>query len=141
MGAETEFLDYIYQNASMGVASVETLLKDDHSPAFTLQLASQLREYKDVCDKAHNLLAQYGKKQKDKPVAQLSLKSMIALEKLTNKSDSHIAEMMIKGSSMGIIDIIKKQKEYGDCPKDIASLATTLLNFESDNIEKLKSYL
>lgn len=51
-----------------------------------------------------------------------------------NKSPSHISEMMIRGSTMGIVDITKKIKEYDDADKVILNLANDLLKFEQRNI-------
>jgi hypothetical protein len=60
---------------------------------------------------------------------------------VTNKNPSHIAEMMIQGSTMGIIDITKNLKEYADADKDISALANRLLKFEQQNIEEMKKFL
>ncbi|AJG98784.1 hypothetical protein [Clostridium beijerinckii] len=44
---------------------------------------------------------------------------MINLNTLVNKTSSHISEMMIQGSTMGIIDITKRIKEYPNADKEI----------------------
>ncbi|NOW03579.1 hypothetical protein [Clostridium beijerinckii] len=44
---------------------------------------------------------------------------MINLDTLVNKTSSHISEMMIQGSTMGIIDITKRIKEYPNADKEI----------------------
>lgn len=44
---------------------------------------------------------------------------MINLNTLVNKTSSHISEMLIQGSTMGIIDITKRIKEYPNANKEI----------------------
>ncbi|ABR34193.1 hypothetical protein [Clostridium beijerinckii] len=60
---------------------------------------------------------------------------MINLNTLVNKTSSHISEMMIKGSVMGIIDITKRIKEYPNADKEILDLANKLLKLEQNNVE------
>jgi len=66
---------------------------------------------------------------------------MININTLINKSPSHVAEMIIQGSTMGIIDVTKKLKEYKDANKDITALAQMLLTFEQQNVEEMKKFL
>ena len=58
-----------------------------------------------------------------------------------NKTPSHISEMLIQGSTMGIIDITKKIKEYPNADKEILELANKLLKLEQNNVEECKKYL
>jgi hypothetical protein len=55
---------------------------------------------------------------------------MMNLNTLVNKTPSHISEMLIQGSTMGIIDISKKIKEYTNVDKEIHDLANKLLQLE-----------
>lgn len=59
---------------------------------------------------------------------------MINLNTLTDKSTSHIAEMIIQGATMGVIDITKRIKEYSEVDEEILELANDLLKFEQRNI-------
>ncbi|MNI90281.1 hypothetical protein D3C73_1477860 [compost metagenome] len=52
-----------------------------------------------------------------------------------------MAEMLIQGSTMGIIDITKKIKEYKSQDQTILGLANKLLQFEQKNIDELKKFL
>ncbi|WP_242878733.1 hypothetical protein [Clostridium beijerinckii] len=66
---------------------------------------------------------------------------MINLNTLVNKTSSHISEMMIQASTMGIIDITKRIKEYPNADKEILDLANKLLKLEQNNVEECKKYL
>ncbi|MEG0944768.1 MAG: hypothetical protein RSF86_14165, partial [Angelakisella sp.] len=66
---------------------------------------------------------------------------MINLQTLVDRSSAHIAEMLITGSNMGIVDGTKKLKEYAGAESSIKELMEKLIRFEENNIEKLKSFL
>ncbi|MNV92936.1 hypothetical protein D3C71_1875730 [compost metagenome] len=56
-------------------------------------------------------------------------------------SHSHIAEMIIQGSTMGITDVTKHINKYDEADIDIVKLAKRLLKIEEQNIEEMKPYL
>ena len=66
---------------------------------------------------------------------------MINLKTIIDKTPSHISEMLIQGSTMGIIDVTKRINDYGDADKEILDLAHRLLQFEKDNQEEFKKFL
>ena len=66
---------------------------------------------------------------------------MIKASTLTNHSASQFAEMMIQGSTMGIINLCKQLNSYKEVKPEIRALAERLLQFEEGNIQELKKYL
>ncbi|WDC83510.1 hypothetical protein PL321_12450 [Caloramator sp. mosi_1] len=66
---------------------------------------------------------------------------MINLKTLRDKSSSHMAEMLIQGSTMGIIDMTKKIKEYQGVEKETLDLANGLLQFEQKSLDEYKELL
>ena len=66
---------------------------------------------------------------------------MINMQALTDNSSSHIAEMLIIGSNMGIIECNKKLKKVRGVEKEITELMERLLKFEEDNVQQLKKFL
>lgn len=142
MDNNIEFLNYIYQNAEMGKNTISQLISIvDHS-TFKKSLESQLRGYNEIFDVASNKIQQANKTSKGiDTFSEFKTYLMINLNTITNKTPSHIAEMLIQGSTMGIIDVTKKLKEYKDVAQDISELADKLLKFEQQNVEELKKFL
>ena len=66
---------------------------------------------------------------------------MINLQTMTDPSASHIASMLITGSSMGIVEAIQKYRQYEDADPKIRDLMDKLRKFEEHNMEKLKRFL
>ena len=66
---------------------------------------------------------------------------MINLQTMTDKTNSNIAEMLMIGSNMGIINAIKNLKKYQNAEAEIRNLMEKLLKFEENNVQDLKAFL
>ncbi len=143
MNANVELLNFIYQNAEMGVATIDQLLGIVKDEKFKEQLNSQYQEYKLIHDEARKLLLANGHEEKELSLFErLRTYMMINMQTLTDKSTSHIAEMMMIGSNMGVIQAVKNIHKYkGGVESDILLLMERLLQFEEANLRELREYL
>jgi hypothetical protein len=140
MKEEIEFLEYIYQNAKMGIESIARLIqtrkKDDKLDKI---FKEQLHDYNNIAISAKNML-----KRRNKDVKEISIMNKIATYmtikiNLSKKDgDKEAVDMMIKGSKMGIEQIKKHLEEYKIKSKTIINLADRLIGIEENNIQKLK---
>lgn len=142
MNENIEFLNYILENAQMGTNTISQIIDIVKDIDISRQLKLQLNEYNAIYDSAKQKIQQFHGEIKDiGTLTKISTYIMININTLTNKTSSHIAEMLIQGSSMGIIDITKNLKKYKDADDDMIALGHRLLEFEQNNIEKLKLFL
>lgn len=142
MDANIEMLNYIYQNAQMGENTLEQLMKISKDENFNKLLGSQFSEYKKIFNEAQQKLTALNKEAKDLSAGRKVMTYiMINFETLKDSSPSHISQMLIQGSTMGIIAITKNLKEYKDANQDIISLGQKLLEFEQQNVEECKKFL
>lgn len=142
MNENVELLNYIYQNSQMGVDTIEQLLGIVEDVAFESQLQSQYNEYKEINETAKSLLNTNGYDEEGiSTFKKIKSDLMINMQTLTDKSSSHVAEMMIIGSNMGVIDAIKNIKKYKNAEADIVNLMERLKAFEERNITSLKAFL
>lgn len=142
MDGNVEFLNYINQNSEMGKNTINQLIGISQDEEYKKMLQSQLEEYKMIYDSTIEKLKELNKEAKDINVfSKASTYAMINLKTLTNKSTSHISEMLIQGSTMGIVDLTKKLKEYADADEEILVIANKLLHLEQNNVEECKKYL
>lgn len=65
----------------------------------------------------------------------------IQLNTLTDASTEHVAELMIRGNTMAITDMMKVMKANRGAKKEYCELAEEIMDFEEKNIETLKGYL
>lgn len=142
MNGNTELLNYVYQNSEMGVNTIKQLLDITTDEEFKENLNFQLSEYRDINLEAKKLLNEHGYDEKGiNALTKIRTYLAISLQTMTDKSTSHIAEMLIVGSNMGIVNAIKNLKKYKDAEEAIKNLMERLLRFEENNVQQLKKFL
>ena len=142
MNANVEMLNYIHQNSQMGQDTLSKLKKINKDLEFQQVLDTQFNEYKQIFDATEQKINALGQEAKNiSPYAKASSYLSLNLSTLMDKTPSHISEMLIRGSTMGVIDITKNLKEYKDATPDVLNLGQQLLTFEQQNIEECKRFL
>ena len=145
MNENNEMIAFIYQNASMGVKTLTTLIRILNTKDNKIKkiVEGELKGYEEFVKKSEKLMK---KNKLEVPatgmIADITSKISMNMEMMKDNSDSRVADMLIKGFTMGNVDISKKIDKFeGDCEKDIIKLARELLEFGQKNIEILKPYL
>ncbi len=139
---DKQLLNYINRNAKMGGDNLETLMPDVKDERLKETLQSQVAEYRTVEVQAKEKLAAAGEQPEDgSKITQFCCRVMINAKTMMDKSAEHIAEMVIQGSTMGIIDVTKQLKEHSDCNCDAVNLAYRLKCIEQKNLDEMKHYL
>ena len=82
-----------------------------------------------------------GTAQGQSTMAKLNTKMGISMKTLTDRSTRNLAEMLSEGSSQGVMDCIKSQKDYPDAAPGSKRLMQKLQDFEEDNRIKLEQFL
>ena len=142
MDGNVELLNYVYQNSEMGTETIEHLLEIVDDSNFKKCLESQYQEYAKINKAAIELIHQHGKEEKDISKAQEWMSSMmISMKTMMDKSPCHIAEMMMQGSVMGIINATKNLNKYQAADKKVVKLMDDLLAMEERNLKELKQFL
>ena len=145
MNENNELLMYIYKNADMGVKSTTKLIKllNTSDNKIKKVVEGELKGYENFLKKSKAAL----KKNKVTPkgssvIADISSSVAMDMEFMKDNSDSKIADILIRGFTMGNIEIDKKIERYKeDADKDILKLAKELKRFGEINIELLQPYL
>lgn len=138
-----ELLNFVYQNSQMGVDTITQLLEIAEDGDFKDHLHAQLKEYRQIHDKAAQMLEANGFNEEGlSAFEKIRTYLMINFQTLSDDSTSHIAEMLMVGSNMGVIDAIKNIRKYkGLVEADILDLMEHLKKFEENNVERFKKYL
>ncbi|MCD7886515.1 MAG: hypothetical protein LUG44_02695 [Clostridiales bacterium] len=146
---ESALLQEVYQGAAMGADAIRYLLPKVDNPRFRSDLQAQQKQYKQTAANAEQQMKALGDCPKDLGSGQQSmLWACVQGKTLCNKETSHLAELMIQGSNMGIVNLTKVLNSYtpADPMDDPAGqqareLAQTAIQEEEDNINRLKTYL
>lgn len=142
MNGNAELLNFIYQNSQMGVDTIGQLLTITENENFKNHIETQHEGYKSFHQRSKNMLNANGYDEKGiSGYDKLKTYIMINFQTLNDKSASHISEMLIIGSNMGVINAIKNIRKYKNTEPDIIKMMEDLQKFEEANIEKLKAFL
>lgn len=142
MNGNAELLNFIYQNSQMGAETMEQLMDMTKDGEFHGFLGKQQEGYRNFHKKAKQMLCENGFDEKGLGTFEkLRTYLMINVQTMADKSVSHMAEMLIQGSTMGINDAIKKVREYPDADPKSIKLMEELQKFEEKSLEKLKGFL
>lgn len=113
MNGNAEFLNFIYQNSQMGVDTINQLIGIADNEDFKKLLLSQYNEYNEIHSVAKQKLNENGYDEKGiGTLDKVKTYIMINMQTLNDNSSSHIAEMLIIGSNMGVINAVKNLKKY-----------------------------
>lgn len=142
MNGNTELLNFVYQNAQMGTATLNQLTEIVERDDFKKHMEAQLKGYRDFEKDAVGLLEEHGGDEKGlSAFEKIRTYLMIDLQTMTDRTSSHVAEMMMVGSTMGVINSLRNLKKYEGAEKKIRDLMDRLLRFEENNIDQLKKFV
>ncbi len=145
MNENSEILEYIYQNAKMGVNSLTNLINMINGKDNKIKkiVEGELKGYENFVKESEKLLKKYKVEPKEKSImANIFSFASMKLDLLNDNSDARIADMLTKGFTMGVVDITKRINNFkDDADSKIINLAKDLKKFSEENIELLKPYL
>ena len=138
----SNLLEEIYQATNMGLEATRMVIPKVHDEWLREDIERQGENYKGMATKAKEMLNHSGQLPKEEdPVKKAMLWGSIQMSTLVNTKPRHIAEMMINGTTMGIVDITKKLNALDDADAGAKVLAQEYLANEQKNIEDLKKHL
>lgn len=145
MDENVELLEYIYQNAEMGVFTITELLKNLNNKENKIKLVIQkeLKEYEKYYKDSKKLLSKHDVPiKRNGTLSKMGASMGIKMETIKDNSDASIAHMLIQGITMGVVDISSKIENYKNVAKKInVKLAKDYLDTLNSQIEELKKYL
>ena len=142
MNDYVKLLNFIYQNSQMGVETIDQLEKIVEDKNFKRYLKEKYEGYCKIHKDAKEKLNSHGYDEKGiSSFEKLRTYLMINMQTLTDKSTTHIAEMMMIGSTMGIVSAIRNLNDYSNADNDIIKLMETLKAFEEKSYHDLQVFI
>lgn len=144
--ATAELLEHLYQNVKMGADSIRALLPrvESEDAKFKSDLTMQLGIYEDFAQRINTLLGEEDcEALSDRLMTKMSASLGAAMGTLLDQSVSHMADLVIRGATMGITDTTRTLREYEDTPASECALdlARDMIRAEQESIERMKAYL
>lgn len=135
-------LNEVHKGAKMGMDSISTVSEKVSEPNFKDNLSFQYTQYGDILDSVNEIYKKYGDIPKDNnPMSEVMAWTGIQMNTLTDKSNSHIADMLIQGTTMGIIEGRKLLNQNPNIDKEVRQVLDTFVKMQENNVEKLKTFL
>ena len=132
----------IQRNTEMAMKAIDAIAGKVYDDSLAMQISRQSLRYSQLHNEASkHLVEANAEPYHSNYVGDMMLKTSVNYNTLLNTSTGHIAEMMIKGSNNGIMEmqkVLNHNEEAGEGPK---ALAKELIEFENKSISHLKEYL
>lgn len=138
-----EALAEIYRNAQLALVSITDILPSVEDEEVRSELHAQYEEYERFSAKASMLARDKGLELKEpNPLKKAMMWGSIKMNTLTDNSRSHIAEMMVQGTVMGITALRTTAGELSpDGNESIISLIEEMIAKEEEFEKRWKAYL
>lgn len=139
---EIKLLNRIYQDAQIGMMSIDKILKKLPDGELKKLFKKQFDMYDKFADKCDVLAVSNDADIKDNSMfKKVKQTAMLYMSLWIDKSPRHIVEMMITGTVMGIVDTIKAEKDCKDISEQMLALVQEFKKMQEDFYEKLKKQL
>ena len=137
-----ELLSGIYKLSKTGIEAVETVLPKVEQGALKEELTEQYNDYCEAESYAEQALLQNGVVPKDIGLLQKAgMWTSVQMHTLNDTSSDHIAEIMITGTTKGIIDLTKHIGTCKNADQNIIDYANGFISKEQKHIDNLKAFL
>lgn len=139
---EVNVLDELNKGACMGKDAIHFIMDKVQDEALKKELNHQYTEYDEILTKIAKLYPEYSAKEPHE--TNVMNKAMtwygIQIKTFVDKSTSKIAELLMQGTNMGIIEG-RKLLNHKDTNDEINNLVQKYVDMQEAAIERLKNYL
>ena len=139
---DVELLGTVYGTVTMGAGAVEHLLSVVKDDSLRDELTEQLGHYRAIeaatlgrLHRLHEAPEDYG------VMSKLMSRVGIKLNTALDASSSHLAEMVIQGSAMGLTELEGARNSCPNASDEAKHLCSSLIEFEQRCTERMKKYL
>lgn len=139
---DMKILKELHKGAQMGMDAISYVADKVTDDEFKEELSAQHNQYDDIITRVNDLFTNYGEVPNDGNLKNQFMTWMgVQMNTINDKSNSKISELLIQGTTMGIIEgrrIINNNPTANEETKKILNDFVTL---QENSIDKLKKYL
>ena len=141
MKDDCTLLNHIRQTTEMGVDGIDSVIQYADG-TFRQALEQQRTEYNKIHSSADQLLRKHGGRPEDvSAFGKWSSELSSGVKTMMDSSQSNIADMMIRGNTMGVTKGMQTMRECNVSDTAVTSLANKLIATEQANINQMKKFL
>ena len=137
-----KLLQSIIENARTGLDACEQMISKTKDAALRDELMTQRTEYQKFAQDAERALyAAGGQPHAKGMMSRAGMWMGIEMNTLMDASTSHIAELLIQGSTMGVVGMTRDQGNLPDASAEAQGMATAFIQCQQQAIDRLKKLL
>lgn len=142
MDRNIELLTEIYKNADMERSVLGRLIRQCDDAEFRSLMADQFTVYHSIMQATHEALNLRGILVRDVITwGKKIVFSSMAMHLRIDKTSSHMAEMLVRGNVMGLIDITKALREAEGADEAVLHLAERLRSAQRRHMDQLLHFV
>lgn len=135
-------LDETYKGTVMGINAITYIINKVDDKKFKEVLQKQLDNYKMIAEKITDIYSKYTTKEIEQTSIMTKAMSYAGIEMRTinDKSTSKLADILLQGMNMGIIEgkkIINNKK----LNKEVLNIINKFISMQEESVETLKQFL
>lgn len=137
-----QILDEIHKGAKMGMDSISFVAQKVGDINLKDNLSYQYDQYSEILNEVNSIYQRYGHIPNDNNMMNQTMAwTGIQVNTINNKSNSHIADMLIQGTTMGIIKGRQLLNQNPNADSQIVQVLNNFVQMQENNVEKLKTFL
>ena len=139
---EVNVLDELNKGACMGMDAIHFILDKVEDDKLKRELNRQYKEYKKINEEICELYPEYSDKEPHETGTMTKFMTWCGIEKKTlfDESTSKIAELLVQGTNMGIIEG-RRLLNHKEVDSDVHRIAQEYVNMQEKAVENLKRFL
>ena len=140
---DEELLAEIYRNCQLALESISDILPEIEDAAIKAEIIAQHEDYEKISGKAAAMAHEKNIEVKEpNAFKKMMMWGGIKMNTLADGSRSHIADMMIQGTVMGVTSLRTSLSQMeAEADEEIVSLARELVELEELFEKRLKTFL
>lgn len=142
MNQTAVLLNCVARNALTGEEATAQLVKRVGDGAMRRELLFQQDQYRSVHRQAEEMLSSMGESASAPgPAARVSMWAGVMMNTAVDRSNAHIADIMIQGATMGVIDTTKARNQNAEASAEAQGVASGFITQQQGSIERMKQFL
>lgn len=136
-------LDEVNKGATMGMDAISFIIDKVGDADFNKTLEVEYNKYKDISRRVNDLYSKHSSKDPHETNTMNKVMTWygVQMKTITDQSNSNIAELLLNGTNMGIIEGRRLLNQHPEVDDNVQQLLNDFVSMQEDSVEKLKTFL
>lgn len=142
MNQNLKLLQAIVENGRMGEDACKQLLNRVKDNDMRQEVMLEKQHYAQAVRDAEKQICSMGETPHPKgAAARMGLWMGMQINTMMDQTPGHIADILIQGATMGVIELTKARNSFSDASADAHGVAADLITKQQEAIDRLKAFL